>query len=124
MGKKPNTTGPLVLVVSSQSDHDEIGIETLVGDYTEMGTNHGKKYFKRDNMEDSIDDGTVSLYYWDNRTGADFAGWWFGDKVGGAQVWSRCEKSEPLPPKTGWRIPWDGPVQAGLVIEPKTAKIK
>jgi hypothetical protein len=26
------------------------------------------------------------LYYWDDRDGSDFSGWWFGPKVGGDQA--------------------------------------
>ena len=28
----------------------------------------------------------VFLYYWDDRDGQDFTGWWFGDSVGGSAV--------------------------------------
>merc|ERR1711981_1021400 len=68
-------------------------------------------------MGDGVEDVAVYLYYLDNRDGADFSGWWFGDKVGGSQVWSRVEKSDQLPPKSGWRIPWDGDVQNDLVVD-------
>jgi len=122
--KKPSATGPLTLHVYSKADKDEIGIETLVGEYVEMGTNHGKKFFKRKKGAEGIEEVTVFLYFWDNRDGADFGGWWFGDKVGGAQVWSRCEKADMLPPASGWRIPWDGPVQNALVVESQMQQAK
>ena len=31
------------------------------------------------------------IYYWDERDGPNFTGWWFGPKVGGDQVWSHAE---------------------------------
>lgn len=116
---KRATTGVQTLVVYCKAANDEIGIETLVGDYTEAGTNHGKKYFKRVPPSGGEGDATVFLYFWDDRDGPNFGGWWFGDQVGGSQVWSRCENDGPLPPRSGWRIPWDGPVQADLAVEPK-----
>jgi hypothetical protein len=114
--KKP-TTDKLLVNVYSKATSDEIGIETLVGEYLEMGVNHGRKFFKRKKAPDGVEDVAVYLYYWDNRDGADFSGWWFGDKVGGSQVWSRVEKADTLPPKSGWRIPWDGDVQNDLVVD-------
>lgn len=110
---------PLVLVVYSKAISDEIGIETLVGEYTESGANHGKKVFKRTKIPTGVEDIPVFMYYWDARDGADFSGWWFGESVGGSQVWSRCDKADALPPTIGWRIPWDGEVQADLVVDRK-----
>ena len=47
----------------------------------------------------------VQLYYWDDRDGASFCGWWFGPKVGGDQVWAyHPSSSATTPPKTGWKV--------------------
>lgn len=35
-------------------------------------------------------------------------GWWFGNKLGGTQVWSHCADKGLVPPSLGWKIPWDG----------------
>lgn len=118
-GKKPNAGPLLTISVYSKAQNDELGIETLVGEYLEVGVNHGRKYFKRKKAPQGVEDVIVFLYYWDTRDGQDFSGWWFGDKVGGAQVWSRCAKADALPPTTGWRIPWDADVQPDLVVEQK-----
>jgi len=109
----------LSLIVSSKAVDDTLGLDTLIGEYTECGTNHNKKVFKRTKVPAGVEEQQVFMYYWDGRDGADFSGWWFGDQVGGTQVWSRCETNSVLPPKAGWRIPWDGDVQTDLVIEPK-----
>lgn len=98
---------------------DELGVETLLGEFLETGTNHGKKFFKRVKAPNG-EESPVFLYFWDERDGADFSGWWFGDQVGGSQVWSRCERSDPLPPTGGWRIPWDGPVRTNLAVKNET----
>jgi hypothetical protein len=46
----------------------------------------------------------VQLYYWDDRDGASFCGWWFGPKVGGDQVWAyHPSNTATTPPKTGWK---------------------
>ena len=58
----------------------------------------------------------IYIYFWDLRDGPEFMGWWFGESVGAAQVWGRCEvpsvpSATAWPPMEGWRIPWDGPVK-------------
>ncbi|CAK0871626.1 unnamed protein product, partial [Prorocentrum cordatum] len=72
--------------VSTQSKKDEIGIQTLVGDYADKGTNHGRRYYQKNQKIAGHEDVKVFLYYWDERDGADFSGWWFGDALGGSQV--------------------------------------
>eukprot|EP00434_Breviolum_minutum_P013132 symbB.v1.2.011574.t1/scaffold781.1/size163279/8 len=61
----------------------------------------------------------VYLYYWDNRDGPNFEGWWFGNKLGGTQVWSHCADKGLVPPSLGWKIPWDGQVRPTLQVGPK-----
>lgn len=101
----------LVLVVECASSTDELGISTLAGSYVEVGVNHGRKVFRRKEADQAC-----FLYFWDDRDGDNFSGWWFGEKVGGAQVWSRCESDDALPPEAGWRIPWDGDINADLRV--------
>mmetsp|Transcript_23922 Transcript_23922/g.38200 ORF Transcript_23922/g.38200 Transcript_23922/m.38200 type:complete len:2017 (-) Transcript_23922:43-6093(-) len=95
------------LTVSSNAKKDEIGVQTLVGDYIEVGSNHGRKYYKKVQEIPGHKDVKVFLYYWDMRDGADFSGWWFGDELGGSQVWARCSSHGQVPPSQGWKIPWD-----------------
>lgn len=65
---------------------------------------------------DSVD---VFLYYWDQRDGPAFAGWWFGNQLGGTQVWSHNDSSSVVPPASGWKIPWDGAVRPHLAVVSK-----
>mmetsp|Transcript_80530 Transcript_80530/g.193155 ORF Transcript_80530/g.193155 Transcript_80530/m.193155 type:complete len:839 (-) Transcript_80530:110-2626(-) len=59
------------------------------------------------------------LYYWDERDGPNFAGWWFGPKVGGDQVWAyHNSRAAQTPPLRGWKVPYDGPVDESFVIGP------
>jgi len=115
--KRPTLERSLTFVVSSKARVDDLGMETLVGNYTEHGENHDRKVFKRTFKPPGASDNEVFLYYWDTRDGPDFSGWWLGDQVGGRQVWSRCDKDAALPPSTGWRVPWDGPVQDCVAVE-------
>ncbi|CAJ1345575.1 unnamed protein product [Effrenium voratum] len=65
------------------------------GSFTASGQNHGRPTYKKDTQVNGLD---VQLYYWDDRDGASFCGWWFGPKVGGAKV------------------PYDGPVDHSFAI--------
>jgi hypothetical protein len=59
---------------------------------------------------------TIGLLMKDMRDGNDFAGWWFGDELGGSQVWARCSSHGNVPPPAGWKIPWDAPkAEPGLL---------
>lgn len=101
---------------------DDLVVRTLIGTYVEKGESHGKKYYQKQEKAADFEDLTVFLYFWDNRDGADFGGWWFGDQIGGTQVFARCNVSTPLPPVKGWKVPWDSekPTPNALVVEPAT----
>jgi len=72
------------------------------------GLNHGKPVYKKDGA--AAGNVSVLMYYWDERDGPTFSGWWFGPKVGGDQVWAyNGNKASPVPPPAGWKVPWDGP---------------
>ncbi|CAJ1402207.1 unnamed protein product, partial [Effrenium voratum] len=86
----------------------------IKGSYSVSGSNHGKPVYKKDNTEPNV---TVLIYYWDERDGPNFTGWWFGPKVGGDQVWSHAEnRTAPMPPPGGWKVPWDGQVDPSLKL--------
>jgi len=109
--------GAYTVSTKSKTRGDEIGIQTLVGDYAEKGTNHGKKVYQKIQDIPGHQDIDVLLYFWDQRDGPDFSGWWFGDQIGGSQVWARCASASMTPPRAGWRIPWDAEkVEPGLLL--------
>jgi len=87
-------------------DAEDVVIRTLVGEYTEEGNNHGRKVYKKAGGK-GPDDMNAYMYYWDERDGPSFTGWWFGNQVGGSQVWSHCPSNSQRPPKNGWKIPWN-----------------
>lgn len=113
-----------LVFTTDTAGEQEMVVKTLTGEYVEKGVNHGRKVFQKlltDKKPDSVD---VLLYYWDSRDGAAFEGWWFGNKLGGTQVWSHCKSSELQPPSTGWQIPWDGPVRHTICVMTKEAKMR
>ncbi|CAJ1341545.1 unnamed protein product, partial [Effrenium voratum] len=93
------------LKVSTTEACTIVGISILVGDYVDVGANHGRRYYER------IGTGAdkVFLYFWDKRDGVDQSGWWFGSELGGLQVWARHAAHSLTPPRTGWKVPWDDP---------------
>jgi len=113
-GKKPELT------VSSNTKKNDLGVQTLVGDYEHVGMNHGKKYFKKVQDIPGHANIKVFLYYWDNRDGAESSGWWFGDQVGGTEVWARAVSSSATPPVAGWKVPWNAlkPEPGLLTVSP------
>jgi len=104
------------IVVFSTAEKDEIGIRTLVGEYKQEGNNHGRSFFRKSQKIPGHEDIDVYLYFWDQRDGPAFSGWWFGNQVGGAQVWSRNRQTSMMPPQSGWTIPWDGEVKKELLV--------
>jgi len=61
----------------------------------------------------------VLIYFWDERDGPNFSGWWFGPKVGGDQVWAyNGDKASNSPPLGNWKVPWDGPTDPSLRLQP------
>eukprot|EP00435_Cladocopium_sp_Y103_P072816 s176_g41.t1 len=99
------------------------GVEILLGEYREIGKNHGKPVFRRKRKNEEQPD--IYIYFWDKRDGPDFTGWWFGENVGTSHVWSRCAlPGAPWPPAEGWRIPWDGAVKADLRIRRAKSEVK
>ncbi|CAJ1439870.1 unnamed protein product [Effrenium voratum] len=110
------------LVVFSTANFNEIGIRTLAGEYVEVGQNHGRKYYRKTERIPGMEGMDIFLYYWDDRDSTEFQGWWFGDALGGTQVWSRHRMQSQRPPAMGWTIPWDGPVRPELCIMSKMEK--
>jgi len=88
------------------------------GGFLPHGQNHGHPVYRKvGRQEGNID---VLIYFWDDRDGASFCGWWFGPKLGGDQVWAYNPERAAAPPSTGWRIPYDGPVDQSLQVAPSS----
>lgn len=87
----------------------------IKGSYSVQGQNHGRHVYKKEGATGSV---SVLIYYWDERDGPSFSGWWFGPKVGGDQVWAyNGDKGTVAPPVSNWKVPWDGPVDPSLRLQ-------
>jgi len=86
----------------------------VCGEFTATSHNHGRPVYRKNKQVNGLD---VMLYFWDDRDGIRFSGWWFGPKVGGEQIWAyHPERSSPTPPATGWQVPYDGPVDPAFTV--------
>ncbi|CAJ1353406.1 unnamed protein product, partial [Effrenium voratum] len=87
----------------------------IKGSYSASASNHGKPVYQKDGSSGNV---TVLIYFWDERDGPKFNGWWFGPKVGGDQVWAyNGNKTSQLPPQTGWQVPWDSAVDPTVTLQ-------
>jgi len=94
--------------------HDMVG-GIVRGNFAYHSENHGKPVYKKDSRANGLD---VMLYFWDDRDGPNFCGWWFGPKVGGDKVWAYHPDSKmKKPPSDGWKVPYDGSVDPTLSVK-------
>ncbi|CAE7436898.1 unnamed protein product [Symbiodinium sp. CCMP2592] len=107
------SSGASRLVVSG-CRHETVA-QIVRGHFTREGENHGHPVFKKESQWNGLD---VMIYFWDERDGPSFSGWWFGPKVGGDQVWAYQPDKESEPPASGWRVPYDGPVDNTFILYP------
>merc|ERR1712048_568564 len=115
MGAQGNTVGDAKGFTVTGCMHATVGVIAR-GNYTIAAENHGRRAYKRDSQVNGLD---VMIYFWDERDGPNFCGWWFGPKIGGDQVWAyHPDKSAQTPPKNGWKVPYDGPVDPTFIITP------
>lgn len=110
LAQAPTAAGRLIVSGCSEQ-HIAEGVH---GVFECCGTNHGRPAYK--NVEGRSF--TAFIYYWDDRAGPEFQGWWMGPKLGGEDVWVRQPSSSELPPESGWHAPHDGSVDPGLQVRP------
>ncbi|CAL1138553.1 unnamed protein product [Cladocopium goreaui] len=72
------------------------------GAYAIRGEHHGRPVFQRIGSKGPF------IYFWDDRDGESWCGWWLGPILGGAEVWGYHPKEDMMPPEYGWRSPWHG----------------
>jgi len=75
--------------------------------------NHQRPVYKKEAAPGTMD---VLIYFWDERDGPNFCGWWFGPQVGGDQVWAYNSSRTMTPPASGWKVPYDGPLDPMLQV--------
>merc|ERR1719210_2096751 len=79
------------------------------GRFTLVSSNHDRPVYRRGQE-------AVHVYYWDERDGDAFCGWWFGPSVGGDQVWAYHPNRAMAPPATGWVVPFGGAVDPSMQL--------
>ncbi|CAK9099295.1 unnamed protein product [Durusdinium trenchii] len=78
------------------------------GSFIRNGENHGKPVYKKtEQTKDGVD---VLIYFWNDVQNPTFCGWWFGPEVGAEQVWAFNSSRLTTAPLSGWKVPYDGPV--------------
>lgn len=108
----PSGNAPPVFQVSGCNNPTVANI--IKGSYVRSSMNHGKPVYNKEGGPSSV---AVLMYYWDERDGPSFSGWWFGPRIGGDQVWAyHGNTASELPPLAGWRVPWDGPEDLSLQL--------
>lgn len=110
-------SGPEGLIVSG-CQHGTVG-NIVRGEFSLSSENHGKPVYKKTTQVNGLD---VMLYFWDDRDGPNFCGWWFGPKVGGDQVWAYHPEKSAVPPASGWKVPYDGPIDPSFTVAPKQSQ--
>mmetsp|Transcript_28654 Transcript_28654/g.66449 ORF Transcript_28654/g.66449 Transcript_28654/m.66449 type:complete len:910 (+) Transcript_28654:58-2787(+) len=107
--------GQAAFSVAGCSNDPHTVSKIIAGVYVVHGENHGRHVFRKAEQVNSLE---VLVYFWDDRDGPNNCGWWFGPVVGGDQVWAYNPERTASPPASGWRVPYDGPVDHGLVLTP------
>ena len=91
----------------------------IEGVYTVISTNHNKPVYKR-NTQTASKKKRIILFFWDDRDGNLFNGWWFGRKVGDfsskhLQVYN-LDNSTIQPPTSGWLVGNKSKVRNSCII--------
>merc|ERR1711879_125850 len=85
----------------------------LKGSFVRHSENHNRPIYQK---IVSLGQVNVFIYWWDDRDGDDFRGWWFGPSVGADVVWAYNKQQSLFPPTCGWHVPWDGPEDTTMGI--------
>merc|ERR1712032_803975 len=109
-----NNQAPTNLSVSGCQNANINGI--IRGTFSLSGENHGRPLYTKDIKTKGLN---VMIYFWDDRDGPGFGGWWFGPQVGGNEVWAyHPGKDSASPPAAGWKVPHNGPADPTFLVTP------
>eukprot|EP00928_Gymnodinium_smaydae_P018097 TRINITY_DN16885_c0_g1_i1.p1 TRINITY_DN16885_c0_g1~~TRINITY_DN16885_c0_g1_i1.p1 ORF type:complete len:286 (+),score=16.90 TRINITY_DN16885_c0_g1_i1:35-892(+) len=88
------------------------------GAYILQGEHHGCPVYGHER-------GGFYIYYWDDRDGPTWCGWWLGNVVGSATVWAYSDgRPGATPPSSGWHVPWNGPIDSRLRFRSRASSFK
>eukprot|EP00927_Polykrikos_kofoidii_P032101 TRINITY_DN2743_c0_g1_i1.p1 TRINITY_DN2743_c0_g1~~TRINITY_DN2743_c0_g1_i1.p1 ORF type:complete len:524 (-),score=111.28 TRINITY_DN2743_c0_g1_i1:59-1498(-) len=102
----------LILIVTGCKDTTVGGM--IHGAFAPCGENHGRNVWRKATKVKDLD---ALIFFWDSRDGLHLHGWWIGPVVGGDVVWAyNPGQGTAFPPMSGWKVPFDGPVQISLTV--------
>lgn len=100
-------TGPQRLLATG-CRHPRLG-RAVRGTYSKASEHHSRPAYKKLL-------GGAAIYYWDERDGSRYEGWWIGPFVGSNEGWCFNPSCSVVPPSTGWEVPWGEDVDATLRV--------
>lgn len=116
---KPSHHGFRITAAESHGQATVEGIEMLVGTFVPNGGKFsGQPVFVR--APKAGWPKAMYMYYWDDKDGLDYQGWWIGERVGDDTAVAFAP-SQGDPPQTGWRDPAGQHVIDGLRVAPLAA---
>ena len=100
---------------------DETISEIIMGMYMpRTHGNHGKVVYKK---ADTVDGEDVFIYFWDERDGPEYCGWWIGPSVGGDLVWAYHPSRAATPPSSDWSVPHDGMIDPNFSVRERALSV-
>lgn len=91
------------------------------GFYKVRGANHDRPVYWKQSTEAGKD---VVIYYWDERDGAEYSGWWIGPKVGAETVFAFSGVHAATPPASGWHVPPNGPLDTAFRLSGEVGSLE
>jgi len=113
---KPITSSSKEARVRVSGGLDEEASSMNSGLYVLSGSHMKRDVYHK--IRSGPDNGEVSnIYFWEEPGDADSTGWWMGPEVGGDQATAYNASTSLACPTTGWRAPFDGPVDPSIKVE-------
>mmetsp|Transcript_93894 Transcript_93894/g.205568 ORF Transcript_93894/g.205568 Transcript_93894/m.205568 type:complete len:632 (-) Transcript_93894:51-1946(-) len=85
------------------------------GTYIECNENCGRPVYRR---TDLYEEEQVLLYFWDERDGAAWCGWWFGNEVtSDSTIYGYNPGKTAPPPRTGWQCDTNSDADDTFVVD-------
>jgi len=110
------SSGPQPVALTVRGCADSVVKNIVRGTFCPFSANHCRPVYKSNDYKSNAGNIEVMLYFWDERDGPSLSGWWLSPVVGGDQVWAYNGDRGMTPPRSGWRVPHDGPVDPTFEI--------
>eukprot|EP00746_Dinoflagellata_sp_MGD_P140290 gnl/MRDRNA2_/MRDRNA2_73566_c0_seq3.p1 gnl/MRDRNA2_/MRDRNA2_73566_c0~~gnl/MRDRNA2_/MRDRNA2_73566_c0_seq3.p1 ORF type:complete len:766 (-),score=156.83 gnl/MRDRNA2_/MRDRNA2_73566_c0_seq3:63-2360(-) len=92
------------------------------GKWMYVEDNHNRPVYEKVDWQQTVDV-PLLMYFWDDRDGPSFSGWWIGyNTVGSQEILGFNRSRDFLPPRDGWKVPWKSNPDRSISLEPLDAK--